>query len=412
MRPAARLQAIADLLQAAAHSAQPLDRLVQSWGRRNRYAGSKDRRHISDRLFAIYRHYGALTARLGSDTPLLVAMLAAHILHDEPLEAVLDMADGSRHAPPPLSKADEASLHHAATHPPQARADRLNVPHWLLPHIEAQLGDETDAALSAMGARAPVDVRVNGLKGDREAARAALAADDIEAAPLPHVDTALRLVGTPRLPGTAAFESGLVEVQDAGAQAISAMCAAQPFDTVMDFCAGAGGKALALADAMQNKGRVLVHDVNEERMGDLPARAARAGVQIIEPVSSADLADFDAGCDIVVADVPCSGAGRWRRAPETKWRLTAEQLDGLVALQADILSQAARLVRPGGRLVYMTCSLLACENKDQIEKFIADNQLFSLLTTELPLGQAGVTQWHPERGDSDGFFCAVLQRSG
>lgn len=410
MRPAARLQAIADLLHAARHSAQPLDRMMQNWGRQNRYAGSKDRRHISDRLFAIFRHYGHLTARLGSDAPLLVAMLAAHIVHEEPLDDVLALADGSRHAPPPLDKADETSLRHAAAHQPSARADKLAVPGWLLDDIDAQLGDASEAVLQAMGARAPVDVRVNGLKTDRAAAQAALAADDIKATPHPHVETALRLAGAPRLQGITAFEAGLVEVQDAGAQALSALCAARPFDTVMDFCAGAGGKALALAVDMQNKGRLLAHDVHADRMRDLPKRARRAGVEIMEMLATQDLPDVEQACDVVVADVPCSGAGRWRRSPETKWRLTRDQLDVLLATQADILGQAARFVKPGGRLVYMTCSILASENTLQIERFLKENQLFTLSDAELPLGQAGQTQWHPLRGDSDGFYCAVLQR--
>ena len=412
MRPAARLQAIADLLAAAQDSALPLDRMMQNWGRLNRYAGSKDRRFIADRLFSAMRHYGALTARLGHATPLMVAMLAAHVIDDEPLDDVLALADGSRHAPEPLSSADKANLRYAAQAAPDERADKLSVPHWLLPDIEAQLGDATDAALAAMCQRAPTDVRVNTLRTDRASAIAALAAEDVAAAPHPQVETALRLSGTPRLVDGPAYRDGLVEVQDAGAQAVAALCDAQPFETVMDFCAGAGGKALALAAQMNNKGRLLVHDAIAERMADLPMRAARAGVAIIETIAPQNLADWQGQCDLVVADVPCSGSGRWRRAPETKWRLTKADLEALHALQADILQQASALVRPGGRLAYITCSLMASENNQQVARFIEKNQSFTLSEAVLPLGQAGWTQWHPANGDTDGLFCAVLQKDG
>ena len=411
MRPAARLHTIAELLALSQSSQQPLDRMVQKWGRQNRYAGSKDRRDIADRLFAIYRHYGALTARLGNDEPLLVAMLATHLLHDIELDEVLALADGSRHAPPPLASADETSLRHAAQNPPDNRADNLSVPLWLLPELEAQLGAACDDVMHTMMARAPTDVRVNLLKGSREDAIAALAAEDVVATPHPHVDTALRLEGAPRLLDGKGYQSGLVEVQDAGAQAVSLMVGVQPFDTVMDFCAGGGGKALAMAAQMQNKGRMLVHDALAERMADVPQRAARAGVDIIETIAPQNLPDWQAQCDVVVADVPCSGAGRWRRAPETKWRLTQDELDGLVALQGDILQQAAALVRPGGRLAYITCSLLVSENDRQVARFINKNQQFALIDTVLPMGEAGQTQWHPVNADSDGLYCAVMQRS-
>ena len=226
---------------------------MQQWGRQNRYAGSKDRRDISDRLFAILRHYGNLTARLGGDTPLLVTMLATHLLTDVPLDEVVALADGSQYAPKPISEADAKTL----TMPPPRRrrgADKLSVPAWLFDDIEAQMGDETEAVLAAMQDRAP-PMRVNLLKADRMAAQAALLDDDIETAPHPKVETALRVSGTAQITMSRAYKDGLVEVQDAGRKPWRKPCAAQPFETVMDFCAGAGGKALAMAAQMQNKGR-------------------------------------------------------------------------------------------------------------------------------------------------------------
>ena len=412
MRPAARLQAIADLLPRVLADSQPADRMMQSWGRQNRYAGSKDRRNISDRLFAILRHYGNLTARLGTDNPLMVAMLATHLLQGEPLEEVLALADGSQYAPPPLSDADAKSLAHAAQAQPKDKAAQLAAPDWLLGDIEAQLQGDTDAVLQAMTQRAPLDVRVNALKATPQEAIDALAEDGLQARPHRHIDGALRFEGTPRLSETKAFKKGLIEVQDGGAQAVAAMCAAQPFETVMDFCAGAGGKALALAAAMQNKGRLLVHDAIEARMKDLADRARRAGVDIVETVAPVNLHAFEGQCDLVVADVPCSGAGRWRRAPETKWRLTRDELDALVALQADILQQAATLVKPGGRLAYMTCSILASENNQQVARFIEKNQSFKLMQSASCLGENGQAQLHPTNADTDGLYCAVFEKSG
>ena len=410
MLPAARLKTIAELLPLALSERQPADRLVQKWGRQNRYAGSKDRRDISDRLFAILRHYGNLTARLGSDEPLLVAMLATHLLADMPLDEVVTLADGSQYAPEPISEADVKTLSHAAATPPAARADKLSVPAWLLDNIEAQLGDATEAVLLAMQSRAPLDVRVNLLKGDRMAAQAALLEDDIETTPHRSVASALRVTGTAQITMSRAYKDGLVEVQDAGAQAVAQICAAQPFETVMDFCAGAGGKALAMAAQMQNKGRLVVHDAIASRMKHLPERAMRAGVEIFETVPSHDLRGLEGQCDLVVVDVPCSGTGRWRRAPETKWRLTAEGLADLNNVQAQILRQAAVLLRPEGRLAYITCSLLSSENDQQIDKFLEENQGFEPMASDGPAGLQSRHMLHPCNGDTDGLYIAMLQR--
>ena len=412
MRPAARLRTIAELLPQALSDRQPADRIMQQWGRQNRYAGSKDRRDISDRLFAILRHYGALTARLGSDDPLLVAMLATHLLTDIALDEIIGMADGSQYGPAPISAADEKTLSHAATTPPSDRADSLSVPAWLLDDIVAQLGDETDAVMQAMLNRAPLDVRANLLRADRNMAQDALLKDDIETAPHATIDTALRLQGTAQITMSTAYRDGLVEVQDAGAQAVAQICDAQAFETVMDFCAGAGGKALALAAQMNNKGRLLVHDAIKTRMRHLPERVTRAGAEIIETVSPEHLRDFEAQCDLVVVDVPCSGAGRWRRAPETKWRLTAEALTDLHKLQADIVQTAAALVRPNGRLAYITCSLLASENDRQIDKFLEQNQDFEPMESGGPMGQQARHMLHPRNADTDGLFVAMMQRVG
>lgn len=411
MRPAARLRTIAELLPQALSAGQPADRLVQQWGRQNRYAGSKDRRDIADRVFSILRHYGDLTARLGGDDPLLVTLLATHLLADVPLDEVVTLADGSQYAAPPIAAADEKTLRHAAATPVASRAATLSVPEWLLADIDAHLGDDADDVMQAMLARAPTDLRVNLLKADRDVAQAALLDDDVETLAHETISTALRLQRPAQITVSKAYQSGMIEVQDAGAQAVADICQAKPFETVMDFCCGAGGKALALAAAMDNKGRLLVHDAIDSRMRQLPERAARAGVDIIETVPPAQLRDFEAQCDLVVVDVPCSGSGRWRRAPETKWRLTAEALADLHQLQAEILRQAAALVKPGGRLAYITCSLLGSENRHQVDQFLEENQLFQSLEIDGPVRRAAHHKLHPLNADSDGLYVAVLQQA-
>jgi 16S rRNA (cytosine967-C5)-methyltransferase len=410
VRPAARLQALTDLLNTVLLDATPADRIMQNWGRQNRYAGSKDRRDISNRLFAILRHYGTLTARLEADDPLLVCLLATIVLEGESPEAAMALADGSAHAPDPLEAAQVEALTQAlARDGTQTKAGLCSVPEWLMGDIEAQLGEQTQAVLLAMLERAPVDVRVNLLKTDREAAMTALQEEGFEPMPHPHIDTGLRFEGAPRLVDSEAFKQGLIEVQDAGAQGVAQICDARPGQTVMDFCAGAGGKALALAAQMENQGVLLVHDAIAGRMNGQRPRAKRAGVDILQIVKPAQVLDFTESCHLVVADVPCSGTGRWRRSPETKWRLTPEDLAELHQLQADILTEAALLVQPSGRLVYITCSLLASENDQQIEAFLQETPSFQRVETVLPFGSAGQTQLHPLNSDTDGLYCAVLQ---
>ena len=416
MRPAARLQALSELLVETLSSTRAADQIVKHWGRENRYAGSKDRRFLSQALFTILRHYGALEARLGSDDPLLICMLAHCQSFDDDIRLSLDevvaLADGQAYAPPVLTPSQEETLRAAYDRP---SADALNVAGWMVDDLQAGLGDEMQAVMAAMMHRAPLDVRVNGVKGDAASALAALRDEGFEVEAHSHVDTALRVSLPANITQSKCFTQGRIEVQDAGAQAVALLANAQPGDTVLDYCAGAGGKALAMAAQMQNQGRVIAHDSDTRRMRPLKPRAARAGVDIIETAD--DLLALKNACQLVMADVPCSGSGRWRRAPETKWRLSAQQLAALHKSQAEILDAAASYVAPGGRLVYVTCSLLASENSQMIERFLSEQTLFRLLKTEIGADAAafaqtcardGMVQMHPVNCDTDGLFCAIL----
>ncbi len=424
MRPAARLQTLSELLAETLSSRQAADFIVKQWGRQNRFAGSKDRRFLSDGLFTILRHYGNLRDRLGADDPLLITLLAYIDVVDEAVKITLDealaLADGQAHAPSPLSPEQIDCLRQALEKPANSRAGQLSVADWLLADLDAGLGPQADAVMQAMRQRAPLDVRVNTLKGDAAQASVALQNEGFSVQPHGFVSNALRLALPANVTASQAFEGGLIEVQDAGAQAVAQFAAPQPFQTVLDYCAGAGGKSLAMAALMNNRGRLIVHDSDTRRMRPIIDRAARAGVSIIETADAHGLKPLVGGCDVVMADVPCSGSGRWRRSPETKWRLSQESLLALNNVQLNIMKKAADYVAPNGRLVYVTCSVFASENERIIKRFLASQPAFEL-DVEPPqdtsshglaaaLKAVGFIQLNPVSSDTDGLFCAVLRR--
>lgn len=282
--------------------------------------------------------------------------------------------------------------------------------------------------MSALNRPAPLDLRVNAAKATREEALAALAADGVSVEPTPLSPWGLRVKGMARVGGTRAFKQGLVEVQDEGSQIVAALVGARPGMTVVDFCAGAGGKTLALAAAMTRhariRGRLIACDTSQVRIERMTARLARAGTKTVRRVVLKDendpaLADF-ANADRVLADMPCSGSGAWRRDPLGKWRLRPDGLAQYIASQGRILDAAARLVRPGGRLVYATCSVLPEENEAQIASFLEQNNTFRIVPIAEAWGETlgGVSQagnqflrLTPAASGTDGFFAAVLERS-
>jgi 16S rRNA (cytosine967-C5)-methyltransferase len=356
MKPAARLQAAIELLDSIFDGA-PADRTLAQWGRAHRFAGSKDRAAIADVVYRGLRCRRSLAWPLrdtGGSEARAVVLGALHADGDNPSA----LFDGQLHGPAPLTSAEMAAL--SSPDDPMPDAVRLDYPDWLDTALRHSLGDRFEAAMRALQQRAPVDLRVNTLKTDRKTALAMLAAEGIDAEPLPLVATALRARPGAPVARSAAYRDGLVELQDAASQAVAAMAAAQPGQTVLDFCAGGGGKTLALAAQMAGQGRLIAHDAALQRMQDLPARAARAGA-VVEIATAATLRALEGACDVVFVDAPCSGSGAWRRDPGGKWRLTEVRLATLPALQAGILAEAARFCRPGGRLVYATCSVLATE---------------------------------------------------
>ncbi|MEX0757959.1 MAG: RsmB/NOP family class I SAM-dependent RNA methyltransferase, partial [Tistlia sp.] len=308
--------------------------------------------------------------------------------------------------------------------PAQPPAVAAELPEWLHARLAEALGARAGAELAALREQAPVDLRANTLKAEREEVRAALAREAIEAEPGRWSPWSLRIDGRKPVAATATFRNGLVEVQDEGSQLVALLTDAEPGQRVCDFCAGAGGKTLALAAAMANRGQIVACDVRGGRIERAAQRLKRAGVdtvrrQVLESERDPWVKKHKAGFDRVLLDAPCSGSGTFRRNPEAKWRLTEAGLAELTALQARILDSACRLVKPGGRLVYATCSLLPEENEGQVERFLGAHPDFAVLPVDAvwsarlggaPPSEGPFLRLLPARDGTDGFFLALLER--
>lgn len=392
MTPAARVQAAIELLDSVIAAAKaggaPADRLIAAYFKSRRYAGSKDRRAVRDLVYDAIRHCGEIP-QSGRAAMLALAQGDA---------ALTDLFDGSPHGPAPVRAGEPFATPGVA-------------PAWLVAALRASGLD--DGVMAAMLGRAPLDVRVNTLKAER---------DDID---LPEAGEKLAAPQALRFPaGTAveqweAYAKGLIEVQDHGSQLVGLAGAVLPGETVIDLCAGAGGKTLALAAAMGNRGRLIACDTDRRRLSQLAPRASRAGVTIVEqrelnPNREMEaLTDLRGAADLVLVDAPCSGTGTWRRKPEAKWRLTPDRLAYFAALQDHVLNLAAQLVRPGGRISFITCSLLDDEGADRIAAFLARHPGWTGEAPEIPLAtlhRQGV-RLDPFHHGTDGFFVATLRSS-
>lgn len=381
MTPAARIAAAIGILDQVLMGS-PAEQALLRWSRASRFAGSADRAALRDLVFGALRRRDSLAALGGalSGRGLMIGHARAEGLDPAAIFT------GTGHAPASLTGAE------ASATAPDPLPDDL--PDWLRPAWNRALGPQAAAVAAAMTARAPVWLRVNLARIDPDHAAALLAEEGIATAPDATLPSALRVTAGERLVARSrAYEAGLVELQDLSPQRACAALDLAPGLRVLDYCAGGGGKALALA-ARQPGLRIAAHDAIPARMADLPARAARAGAAI--RIDTRPQGPFD----LVVADVPCSGSGTWRRTPDAKWRLDQAALDRVVALQAQILDRAAGLVGQGGRLAYMTCSLLEAENGGQIDAFLARSPGFRA-------GQRHL--WTPLTG-GDGFFLAELHR--
>ncbi len=429
MTPAARIAAAIDLLQAMeASPRRPADAVANDFFRARRFIGSGDRRAVSDRVWRVlrlHRRLGWWLARVGLPMVPRLAVAASLLLEGWTLAGVRQSFSGGQFAPQSLGGAEEAGLArlegHTPLHADMPEPVRLELPDWIVPPLRARFGDALAPEMAAAGVPAALDLRVNLLKATREQAQAALVAEGIEAAPTPLSPWGLRVAGRRPVTSGAAFRQGLVEIQDEGSQLVAALVGARPGMRVADWCAGAGGKTLALAMTMANRGHIVACDTSAPRLDAAVARLRRAGVHNVERhlIGAGDrwAKRHAAQFDRVLVDVPCTGTGTWRRNPDAPLRLAESDLAELLPKQAAILDAAARLVRPGGRLIYATCSLLAEENESQVTEFRARHPEFSPVPLArawtLPMaipGSGDTLLLTPLRHGTDGFFAAVLER--
>ncbi len=388
MTPQARIQAAIELLDAIITSARDggpaADTLIARYFKERRYAGSRDRRAVRDHVYRAVRR--------AAERPENGREAMVGLARDMPEIAAL--FDGSAHGPEPIISGEHAAAAGA-------------VPQWLTGLLAAPV--EQDALLG----RAPVDLRVNRLK----ATASELAALLPDADPIAGLPDARRLPEGYAIEQSPVWKQGLVEVQDAGSQLIVAACGAKPGMTVVDLCAGAGGKTLALAAAMEGRGTLIAADTIRSRLSRLGPRAERAGATFIETLlldqshEAHGLESLKGQADVVLVDAPCSGTGTWRRNPEARWRLTQARLDRLVAEQARILDFAAPLVAPGAMLVYATCALTDREGRGQVDAFLGRHPDWTSETLSLPLGRPHGAGWvlTPGHDGTDGFFLARLR---
>ncbi|HUP93230.1 MAG TPA: RsmB/NOP family class I SAM-dependent RNA methyltransferase [Solimonas sp.] len=404
LRPAQFRRAV-EILVTVSGADKPADQAMQAVFREHREMGSRDRALVAALLYGVLRDYFRLKKICGSESP--QALCAAFVLMQQPDSQALLAAAG-------CEDVDALALRIAQLEPGAlSESDALNVPQDLLERWRAQYGAPAARALAqALNREAPVDLRVNLLRGGREFARASLASEGIDAHDTPLSPLGLRLAQRVALQNTRAFRDGLVEPQDEGSQLLALLVGAMPGETVIDWCAGAGGKTLALAAQMQNRGRLIAFDTQPARLARMGARLARAGVSIVETLALEAVAP---PAEAVLVDAPCSASGTWRRNPEL--RLRAIDFVELAALQSAILERASAAVRPGGRLVYATCSLFAEENERVVEGFLSAHPQFAIESASEALRAQGV-EWDaeglrllPQVHGTDGFFAVRMRRT-
>jgi 16S rRNA (cytosine967-C5)-methyltransferase len=444
MIPAARISAAIEVLADIVDRRRPAADALKDWGLSHRFAGSGDRAAIAGLVYDALRRRASASWIMGSETPRAIVLGMLRLERKLDVPAIERLCDGSRLAPEPLGEAERMVLSEGslANAPPHVRGD---YPEWLDAHLAAAFGEQRAAEGEALASRAPLDLRANKLKVDRDKAITALA--HLSPEPTPWSPDGLRIVlgadaRSPAVHAEPAFLKGWVEVQDEGSQLAALFAAAQPGERVVDLCAGAGGKTLALAAAMENRGQIFATDLDKRRLAPLHARVERAGarnIQVRTPTGparkagetsdaqDATLAGLEGTADLVLVDAPCTGTGAWRRNPDAKWRMRPTALERRIIEQTEVLDRAAALVRPGGRIAYLTCSVLDAENEAQVRSFLARHLNFEVAAAaELAatLGERGrefVTAARvspegllmtPRRTGTDGFFVALIRRPG
>ena len=424
MRDGGRIEAAIGVLEQVETARRPSRLALKAWSDTARYAGSGDRAFVAGLVLDALRRRRSAAWRMEQDSPrgTVLGVLALH--WNWPTDRIAAAFAEAPHGPGALSAAEAGRITEPRDLAGAPDAVAADLPDWLAPSFARVFGDRVRTEAEALARRAPVDLRVNTLKSDP--ARALRAAEALGAHPVPGLPLALRIdppaaaERTPSIESLPEFVKGWMEVQDAGSQ-VAAACAGDIVGAqVLDFCAGGGGKTLALAAAMGSTGQIYAYDSDARRLADTVRRGERAGIrnlQVRTPLRPDPLKDLVGRMDLVFIDAPCSGSGAWRRHPDTKWRLTPEALARRQADQDAVLDGGVPYVRPGGRLIYVTCSVLAEENEDRVAAFLERHPEFSVRPAtddpeRLPhLTAEGYLRLTPATSDTDGFFVAVLARA-
>src|SRR6201996_2756799 len=431
MTPAARISAAIELIGTIETQRIPAAQALKEWATSHRFAGSGDRAAISGLIWDVLRRYASSAWIMDEDSPRSRVLGMLKLERGMDVDVIASLCDGSRFAPEPLSGAERSALPSRTLDeaPPHIAGD---YPEWLDSHLAQAFGDDRVAEATAMASRAPLDLRINTLKAKREKVLGSIAHLGARETPWSPLGLRIELGADARNPGISAeedFIKGAIEVQDEGSQLAALFSAAKPGEQVIDLCAGAGGKTLALAAMMQGKGRLIATDHDKRQLAPIYERLSRGGVHnadVRAPKGDADpLADIKASADLVVIDAPCSGTGTWRRNPDAKWRIRPGALEIRLKDQVEVLDRAAPLVKPGGRIAYITCSVLPEENGEQIRNFLTRHPEFAVQPPE----ETAAVLWHkaeafteaalkspegwlmtPRRTGTDGFFVSVLRR--
>jgi 16S rRNA (cytosine967-C5)-methyltransferase len=436
MTPAARLSATAELWSIIQKARVPMDAICGDYFRGRRYIGSKDRRDIVERVYTMMRYYarvGWWCDRVGLPDDARSRTLLTTIFIDgrDDIENLDSLYNGRQYHPENLNDSERKAVMACASqnidHADMPKTIANECPDWAVDRLNRVFDDDNfSSQMQAMIPPATLDVRVNTIKSDTESVLQSLKKDDVEAVACRYSPTGLRLTGKAFLSKTKAFTKGLIEIQDEGSQLLAHICGAKAGMQVLDYCAGGGGKTLALAAMMQGKGRIVAMDIEGHRLAKSKPRLTRADVHNVELRPLDDdkhkkwLRRQKSNFDVVLVDAPCSSSGTWRRNPDLRWNHYGPSIEDIETIQGDILERVKNTVKIGGRLVYATCSLFREENEDQVEKFLANNSNYKLISTPKAWGDACLETPCPVEGDylrlspcdhqTDGFFAAVMER--
>ena len=436
MTPSARLSAAIEVFAEIDERRRPAQDVLKDWGHSHRFAGSGDRAAIAGLVYDTLRRKSSSAWLMGEASPRAAVLGMLRRERALGAGAIAALCDGSRYAPAPLNEKEIAALAVDSLAGAAAHVEG-DYPEWLDPHLQRVFGEERATEGAALSSRAPLDLRVNTLAAERDAILPKL--EHLAAEPTCWSPLGIRIrlgadAKSPAIHAEPLFIKGQIEIQDEGSQLAGLLADAKPGEQVIDLCAGAGGKTLALAAAMENRGQIYATDRDKRRLAPIHARLARAGarnIQVRTPSgrgaqsASDGLADISGRADLVLIDAPCTGTGAWRRNPDAKWRIRPGALAERINEQDAVLERAAALVKPGGRIAYVTCSVLPDENDDRVQAFVARHGEFSvekptdvmkvlgerayLFARAVLMSEEGLLMT-PRRTETDGFFVSLLRR--